>query len=78
MKLLKNLREVAGPNTKLVIIDNIIETSCEGPMSLNVTNGKNKTPIAPYPLLPNMGVANVLSYMTDLVVRFFHLSTVYR
>lgn len=64
IKLLRNLRNAAGPDTKLVIIDSIISYACEAPLK----TGTEAAPSPPKPLLPNLGGANLLAYEVDIVV----------
>ncbi|KAI5117485.1 hypothetical protein M0805_009548 [Coniferiporia weirii] len=62
-KLLRRLRDAAGPSTKLVIVDSIIDYACD--------TGKyplDDGPKAPAPLLSNMGGASLLPYCVDLVI----------
>ena len=68
IKLLSNLRAAAGPNTKLVLIDSIINYACEAPSETTLL-GKGNEPKVPAPLLPNLGGANLLAYEVDVVVR---------
>ncbi|EJC99901.1 S-adenosyl-L-methionine-dependent methyltransferase [Fomitiporia mediterranea MF3/22] len=57
--ILRHLRAVAGPSTRLVIIDSILDYVCGSGVEINRV---------PAPLLPNMGGANVLPYSADLAV----------
>ncbi|THH07842.1 hypothetical protein EW145_g3108 [Phellinidium pouzarii] len=65
IKILRNLRAAAGPETKLVLVDSIIDYACDAP---NQSALLSKGPKPPAPLLPNMGGANLLSYEVDLVI----------
>jgi len=67
IKLLSNLRTVAGPNTKLVLIDSIVNYACEAPSEASIL-GKDAEPKVPAPLLPNLGGANLLAYEVDIVL----------
>ncbi|KAI5116033.1 hypothetical protein M0805_002088 [Coniferiporia weirii] len=58
IRLLRRLREAAGPSTKLIIIDSVLDYACENP---------NDAARPPRPLLPNMGAANIMPYAVDLV-----------
>lgn len=64
IKLLKNLRAAAGPHTKLVLIDSIVNYACETPAQNKLAEDK-----VPAPLLPNLGGATLLAYEVDIVVR---------
>lgn len=68
IKLLKNLRAVATPSTKLLVMDSIVEYACSVPKEsqLSVKGIEWQTP--PDPLLPNMGLANLAPYSIDLMV----------
>lgn len=68
IKLLKNLRAAAGPNTRLVLVDSIVNYACEAPSETTIL-GKASEPKVPAPLLPNLGGANLLAYEVDVVVR---------
>lgn len=70
VKLLRNLRETAGPNTRLLIIDNIMKFACE---ALDESNESSTR--VPKPLLPNLGGANQLAYEVDMVVSFLSQCT---
>ncbi|KAG6843501.1 hypothetical protein H0H87_003732, partial [Tephrocybe sp. NHM501043] len=63
-KILKALRAVATPETKLVIVDNIVAYACHDPTIDSGLNPSYKE--APAPLLPNFGAANVMPYVLDL------------
>lgn len=67
VKLLKNLRAAAGPNTKLVLIDSIVNYACEAPNNSGIL-GTESAEKVPAPLLPNLGGANLLAYEVDIVV----------
>lgn len=58
VQLLKNLSAEAGPNTKLLIVDDVVDYSC---------NSGNE-PGPPAPLLHNLGGANLLPYSVDIIV----------
>ncbi|EJD00206.1 O-methyltransferase [Fomitiporia mediterranea MF3/22] len=57
IKILRRLRDAAGPNTKLILIDCVLDYACG--------SGENKPPP---PLLGNLGGGNLLSYSVDLTV----------
>ncbi|THH02048.1 hypothetical protein EW145_g6813 [Phellinidium pouzarii] len=64
IKLFRRLRDVAGPSTKLVIVDSIIGYACDAPSTYSLDEG----PKPPAPLLSNMGGANLLPYTVDLAI----------
>ncbi|KAH8111778.1 S-adenosyl-L-methionine-dependent methyltransferase [Phellopilus nigrolimitatus] len=57
IKLLRRLRDVAKPSTKLVIVDSVLDYAC-------ASSGGGP----PAPLLSNMGGGNLLAYSVDLAV----------
>lgn len=67
-KILQPLREAAGPNTTLVIVDNVVPYACkdDSPISNSIPGGG--APPAPEPLLENMGVVNAHNYLADVQV----------
>ncbi|KAI5119663.1 hypothetical protein M0805_007754 [Coniferiporia weirii] len=67
IKILRNLRAAAGAQTRLVLVDSIIDYACAAPNQVALT-GASPAPAPPAPLLPNMGGANLLSYEVDLVM----------
>lgn len=69
-KILVELRKVAKPDTKLVLVDSLMPFACRYPES----DAKNAVPgavprEAPEPLLANYGAANEMGYNGDLTVR---------
>lgn len=69
LKILIELRKAAKGDTKLVIIDKIINPVCHDA----TLDGKGilgaATKDAPEPLLANFGVANTMNYDMDVAVR---------
>ncbi|OCH90318.1 S-adenosyl-L-methionine-dependent methyltransferase [Obba rivulosa] len=61
--ILRRLRDAATPETRLVLIDNIMPYACRAD-DLSIPGAKN--PDVPEPLLPNMGGAGILPYCFDL------------
>jgi len=61
--ILKALRPSATPNTKLIVLDQILPHAVPG---LEENNPGDKISIPPVPLLPNWGAVNVSCYMTDI------------
>lgn len=66
-KILKNLRESATPDTKLVTVDCIVPYSCPATITEEIPGAA--LPAAPPPLLPSLGEASSLAYQLDLQVR---------
>ncbi|KAG6865590.1 hypothetical protein C0991_001139 [Blastosporella zonata] len=71
-KILKALRAAATPDTKLVVVDNIVAYACHDPANESGLNTGYKE--APAPLLPNYGAANVIPYVYDGLVRVVDVS----
>jgi hypothetical protein len=67
LTILKHLRAAAGPNTHLILIEQVFTTVCEEPAADEILRAK--LPAPPKPLLPNMGRAGSLVYLFDLLVR---------
>lgn len=64
VKILSQLRAAAGPRTKLLIVDCVVDYACD-PSTLG--NLPAPAPV-PAPLLPNLGGANLLTYSVDVNV----------
>ena len=62
INILSHLRKVAGQDTKLLIVDCVVDYACDS--SLNSIPSS----ALPAPLLPNLGGANLLTYSVDVVV----------
>ena len=67
IKILRQLRNAAGPDTKLMVIDSIISHACPTPESTKHIAGVAQDPL-PKPLLPNRGAANGMGVLTDMQV----------
>ncbi|KAF8990766.1 O-methyltransferase [Cyathus striatus] len=63
-KILKNLRAVATPDTKLVSVDVIMPYTCKASITDEIPGAS--LPVAPEPLLPSMGAVNNMAYWLDL------------
>lgn len=63
--ILKNLRAAAGPQTILVVNDNIISYASPDAEYLKAIPGAEVTP-PPAPLLANKGEANIMAYLADM------------
>lgn len=75
MKILKQLRDAATPDTKLVVLEMIIPYTCHDDtddIAGGITSG---VPVkAPSPLLANWGAVNDQIYILDMTVRLFPMS----
>ena len=73
-KILKQLRDAATPNTKLVVLEVILPYACHETED-NVDGISGAVPVkAPSPLLANWGALNYVSYTLDAAVRSFSMS----
>ncbi|KIL63447.1 hypothetical protein M378DRAFT_1047277 [Amanita muscaria Koide BX008] len=61
-KILKQLRDVATPETRLIIIDSILPYACHS------STDQLASQEAPAPLLPNWGIVNSTVYQLDLTM----------
>jgi len=61
--ILKALRPSATPNTKLVLMENIVPYAAPG---LEQNTPGDKFSVPPAPLLPNLGVVNFACYVSDI------------
>ena len=62
--ILRRARAIAGPATRLVIVDSVLTRACtESADGCGRTHGE-----APQPLLANWGTASALSYKLDMIV----------
>jgi hypothetical protein len=64
--ILKALRPSATPDTKLILMENIVPYAVAG-SEQNIPG--DKAPVPPAPLLPNLGVVNLACYIADIHVR---------
>lgn len=81
MVLLRNLRSLATSETKLLVIDSIMEYACPGTVEhhddthdselLNVRGSKCNNPPPSPPLLTNLGQAGLFAYELDITVESF-------
>ncbi|KAJ3519830.1 hypothetical protein NM688_g9245 [Phlebia brevispora] len=67
-KILLNLRHASKPDTKLLIIDTLIEYACPNDGTESTQIPGYEPPKAPTPLLPNMGYSSVASYDLDMIM----------
>ncbi|KAA1468515.1 S-adenosyl-L-methionine-dependent methyltransferase, partial [Dentipellis sp. KUC8613] len=64
VKILRNLREAAAQNTRLLIVEHIISYACKDEAANDIPGVEKPPP--PAPLLPNWGQASAISYLGDL------------
>ena len=64
--ILKHLRVAAGPNTQLVIVEQLLACACDEPATHEIPGAE--LPVPPKPLLPNMGRAGSMAHATDAMV----------
>lgn len=74
IQILKHIRDAASPDTELIVIDSLLEYACND-TSIDDDIPGMASKIAPEPLLPNYGHANLLPYVGDMQVRLHILST---
>jgi hypothetical protein len=67
LTILKHLRVAAGPNTQLVVVDQLITCACDESVTHEIRGAE--LPIPPKPLLPNLGRATAMTYNVDATVR---------
>ena len=68
IQLLRKLREAATPDTRLMIVDNLMSYACRN-KELDKIPGAQPAPV-PAPLLPNGGYSSVIAYYEDIQVGF--------
>lgn len=68
IRILKKIREAAGPDSELMIIDTIVDYACtDTTASAGMPGGRVAPP--PSPLLTNGGHSQIFFYLIDLQVR---------
>ncbi|KAF8180028.1 O-methyltransferase [Mycena galopus ATCC 62051] len=67
IQILRHLRDAAKPTTHLVLIENIVPSVAEEPVSIKAIPGAPR-PTAPPPLLPNFGAASSTIYFRDMLM----------
>ncbi|TFY66486.1 hypothetical protein EVG20_g4597, partial [Dentipellis fragilis] len=66
-KILKCLRNAAGPTTKLIIVDSVVPYACHDPGADGTKAIAGQVPVeAPAPLLANFGAVNEMCYNLDI------------
>ncbi|THG98942.1 hypothetical protein EW026_g3332 [Hermanssonia centrifuga] len=68
VRILTNLRHAAKPDTKLLIIDTLVEYACSAQDSSALDVPGYELQDAPKPLLANLGFASIASYDLDMVM----------
>ncbi|KAF8891394.1 S-adenosyl-L-methionine-dependent methyltransferase [Infundibulicybe gibba] len=63
IKILKNLRASATPDTELLVVEEVMSYACRDTSILNVPGASGNPP--PEPLLANLGHAMIFEYMID-------------
>ena len=67
IKILRRLRDAAGPSTQLVIVDSIMSYACgDADLVEDIPGAKSSPP--PAPLLANYGAAGAVAYYSDMQV----------
>ncbi|KAI9463926.1 S-adenosyl-L-methionine-dependent methyltransferase [Russula earlei] len=69
MTILKHLRAAAGPKTQLVVVDRLIATVCDEPVTHEIPGAE--IPVPPEPLLHNLGRAVSTTYNLDVMMMGF-------
>ncbi|TFY59084.1 hypothetical protein EVG20_g7915 [Dentipellis fragilis] len=67
IRILKCLRDAAGPNTRLLVVDNVLSYACAQTSNEVAIKGA-ELPAAPAPLLPNFGTARSWPYVMDVMM----------
>ncbi|TFY69030.1 hypothetical protein EVG20_g3320 [Dentipellis fragilis] len=70
IKILRNLRKAATPNTRLLVVDNIISYACKEEAAKDIPGAA--MPLPPAPLLANWGPASSMSYLADIQMLSCH------
>ncbi|KAF7333316.1 putative S-adenosyl-L-methionine-dependent methyltransferase [Mycena venus] len=65
-KILKHLRDAAQSTTKLIVVEHIVPLACEEDDAFKHIPGAVPTTLPPKPLLPNLGVVNMMPYFVDI------------
>ncbi|KAL0952703.1 hypothetical protein HGRIS_006939 [Hohenbuehelia grisea] len=69
VQILQHLRDAAGPNTRLVVVDSIIRFACKDSGSITGERIQGYEPKeAPAPLLANYGAQGAMAYIGDMVM----------
>jgi hypothetical protein len=65
---MKNLRDAAGPHTRMISLDTVVPYTCPTEGKFPDIKGAEAAPVR-YPLLPTLGPASSMSFLLDLQVR---------
>ncbi|KAL0578858.1 hypothetical protein V5O48_003138 [Marasmius crinis-equi] len=72
LRILKHLRDAASPQTRLIIVDQVVPYACPsdtiGDLPRAIPGADQIQPQVPPPLLPNLGKANSFTYLGDLTM----------
>nr|GAT51470.1 predicted protein [Mycena chlorophos] len=68
VQILQHLRNAAKPETRLVLIDDVVPGAARNSGSESDSANLHIRPVAPAPLLPNWGIAKAQTYYTDLIM----------
>jgi hypothetical protein len=66
VSILKHLRDAAGPNTRLVVVERLIACACDEPATHEIPGAGLSVP--PKPLLPNWGRACSMAHASDVMM----------
>ena len=66
VQILSKLREAATPDTRLIIVDNLMSYACVSEELKTIPGAL--PPLPPAPLLPNGGHAGAIAYYQDIQV----------
>lgn len=67
IKILRQLRDAAGPKTQLLVIESLMSYACPTPENTKKIPGQVENTF-PEPLLPNRGAASSMAALSDLLV----------
>lgn len=68
-RILKHLRGAAQSTTKLIVIEHLVPLACEEDDTYKHIPGAVPATLPPKPLLPNLGIVNMVPYFLDIKVR---------
>ncbi|KAJ6510967.1 O-methyltransferase [Mycena sanguinolenta] len=65
-KILKHLRDAAQSTTKLIVVEHLVPLVCGEDETYKHIPGAVPDTLPPKPLLPNMGIVNIVPYFVDI------------
>jgi hypothetical protein len=68
-RILKQLRDAAQMTTKLIVIEHLVPLACGEDETYKHIPGAVPATLPPKPLLPNLGIVNMVPYAVDIQVR---------